>query len=197
MRAKKHWCEKCGLHFYDKSTLNRHIKRKHNKSIAEPVLDCTKCEKKFSNEQELGVHFKLHHKKQVFEPRKRNRGFNSIVYTKSFKPPKNLDLLTCFNHYEEKIEEIIFEKLQFNSVKIRYTYKIQLNKYLPNGELEVDYFYATSSILAIHSIQEFPGLYSAGNEKILDQFTSFNQNGSGWIFDHGMTFYKDRYLNFS
>ena len=188
MGGKKHFCQPCGLSFFDKSTLNKHIKRKHTKKNVEPVLDCNQCDMKFINLKDQSDHIKLHQKDKIVRspfPKRRKFGFDTIVYTKSFAPRKDQDLFSCFSEYKLKIQEILFEKLQHSSIKMRYTYKIQLIKHLPSGEVEKDFFFATSTVQPLHNIIEFDDIYASSNERIFNQFSTFNENGSGWIFNSG------------
>ena len=111
-------------------------------------------------------------------------GFNRKCVNIIFEIKEETSPLEVLENYRGKVRKILKQQLEENkNIKSYITMKIRMYKFNQEGEkIQTDAGFngGIGCLLSENDIDEF---YEVSRENIMEDFETFNENASGWIFE--------------
>ena len=168
-------CDQCTSSFRRKGDLEKHKRRKHT------IKKCDECEFTTYKNIELANHVMRVHPPDDYTE---ESAFNRKLVNITFKIKDETSPMETLENYRGKVKKILKHDLEGKKmVKSYITMKIRMSKVDQEGEsIETDAGFngGTRHLLGEHDIDEF---YDESRNNILEDFSDFNENGSGWTFE--------------
>ena len=169
-------CEECNFVTDRKDLLNRHVQSKHI------LKKCNECEYATYSLKDLKNHKDNQHEPDNFQEKS---AFNKLIYQKTWKVRGFKDPLQTLQAYQAKIRNSMNNYIkEKGTVKWHIGIIVNLYKLDKDGNMISKAAPGFSSNTNISlTMRDFEDLYTECKNKIMNDFTEFNANGSGWILD--------------
>jgi len=167
-------CEECDFVTDRKGPLKRHIQAIHT------LKKCNECEYTSLSLHNMKKHKKTQH---ASDNATVESAFNRTLYDKTWRVKGNKDPLDVLGIYKSKIRNEIIDYIEEKEATKWYIgMKVSMHKMDKEGNiLEQVTPGFTSNPTISSNLMNFELLYDEHHDKIINDFVSFNANGSGWI----------------
>ena len=197
-------CKLCEYNTQDRSHLNRHFRSKHQEKnikcnqcdfltdrddnlkrhviAMHTVKTCNECDFKTISLREMKTHKKTKHDPDDYEE---ESAFDKLFYNKTWKVRGFKDPISTLQIYKAKIQNTINHYLETKGA-MKWYLGMQVKMYKPSINVEEAQEASpgfTSNPKITGGMWNFEYLYKESFDKIINDFTEFNANGSGWILD--------------
>ena len=197
-------CNDCEYIGNDKSNLNKHIRSKH----IEKNLKCEQCDFVTDRKEALKIHIQAkhtlkkcdeceystyslkdlkNHKDNQHEPDdfREKSAFNKLIYQKTWRVRGSKDPLQTLQAYQAKIRNSMNDYIkEKGAVKWHIGIIVNLYKLDKDSNMisKAAPGFSSNTNISI-TMGNFEDLYTECKNKIMNDFTEFNANGSGWILN--------------
>ena len=166
-------CDQCASSFGRKDDLAKHKRRKHT------LQKCEECDFSTYKNRELANHMlEMHPPDNWIE----ESAFNRKIIVRTFKVNGEKTPLNVLKDYQGKIKKILKKILKKKVIKTYITMKIRMRKVDKDGDITETDAGFNGGIRALFHESAFEKCYKTWGENIMEDFATFNENGSGWIF---------------
>ena len=167
-------CDECNFVTDRKDLMNRHVHAKHI------LKKCNECEYTTLSKHDMKKHKNNQHEPDNFQEKS---AFNKLMYEKTYTVRGVHDPLSSLQAYKSKIRNDINNYIdEKEGVKWHIGMKVSMYKMDKEGNiLEQVTPGFTSNPTISSNLMNFELLYDEHHDKIINDFVSFNANGSGWI----------------
>ena len=168
-------CDQCNQYFATNQNMRIHVNAKHT------LRSCNECNYTTYSTNEIKKHRNSEHEKDFTE----KSAFNNLMYEKTWKVRGIKDPISTFDSYKTKVEQTINHYLKTKGpLKWYLGMQVIMQKTDNEGRvLQVAKPGFSANMKITGSMFNFNELYAESYDKIMKNFTVFNTNGSGWIFE--------------
>ena len=166
-------CGECTSSFKRVDDLTKHKRRKHT------LQKCEECDFSSYKNRELANHMLEMHPPDDYTEKS---AFNRMIVEKTFEIKEVNAPLDVFKNYQGKLTKFLKHSLQRTPIKSHITMKIRMKKVDKDGEVTETDAGFNGGVRAILHDSNIDNFYEVSRQNIMEDFASFNENGTGWIF---------------